>query len=364
MESRMMPPPQASARQTEMGETFNRVLFAALDALQERSIPYGLIGGVAASGHGRPRSTHDIDIFIRPEDAEATLAALDAAGFETERFDPRWLYKGWKDKMMVDIIFKSQGDIYFDDEMHRRLKLIPYHGRNIAAVSPEDMIVIKCAVHSEVGPHHWHDALAILSHAELDWDYLLSRARRATRRVLALLIYAQSNDIWIPNNVIETLFKNIFQNQPVPSKSQETNPISAETSKNSWASPLFDRLANRLQNQPQMGKQPLSHAEAHLTHPLVIHHHERTEHCPEYTKSHLYEALASDQRTAHLNCEIIIDSGERHRISVSGDAPSDFHRRAIEQVIHDYAPGFSIDNQVRIFEMTSEECAPVVENLQ
>ena len=324
MESRMMPPAQASARQTKMGETFNRVLFAALNALQDKSIPYGLIGGVAASGYGRPRSTHDIDIFIRPEDAEVTLAALDAAGFETERFDHRWLYKGWKDEMMVDIIFKSQGDIYFDDEMQRRCKLIPYHGRDIAAVSPEDMIVIKSAVHSEVGPHHWHDALAILSHADLDWNYLLSRARRATRRVLALMVYAQSNDIWIPNNVIETLFNNIFQ----------------------------------------MGKQPLSRTEAHLDHPSVIHHRERTEHCPEYMRSHLHEALASDQRTAQLNCEIRVDAGERLRISVSGEAPSDLHRRAIEQVIHDYAPGFNIDNQVRIFEMSSEECAPIVENLQ
>ena len=39
MESRTMPPPQASARKTEMGDVFNRVLFSALDALQENQIP-------------------------------------------------------------------------------------------------------------------------------------------------------------------------------------------------------------------------------------------------------------------------------------------------------------------------------------
>ena len=122
MESRAVPPPQASARQTEMGEAFNRILFAATEALEEQKIPYAMIGGIAAIGLGRPRSTHDIDFFIRPEDAEVTLEALKRHGFDTERTDDRWLYKGFKEQMMVDIIFKSSGDIYFDSEMQERAK--------------------------------------------------------------------------------------------------------------------------------------------------------------------------------------------------------------------------------------------------
>ena len=55
MESRVMPPGHASARQTEMGDTFNRILFLALDAMEACGIPYALIGGIAASGLGRPR---------------------------------------------------------------------------------------------------------------------------------------------------------------------------------------------------------------------------------------------------------------------------------------------------------------------
>src|SRR6476620_6441778 len=51
---------QPSARNTEEGDRFNRTLFSALDALEAKRIPYALIGGVAASGLGRPRSTHDI----------------------------------------------------------------------------------------------------------------------------------------------------------------------------------------------------------------------------------------------------------------------------------------------------------------
>ena len=429
MESRTMPPPQASARQTEMGETFNRVLFAVLDALQERSIPHGLIGGVAASGLGRPRSTHDIDIFVRPEDAEAALVALAAKGFETERTDPRWLFKGWLDEMMVDIIFKSSGDIYFDDEMHRRCKLIPYHGRNIPAVSPEDMIIIKCAVHSELGPHHWHDALAILSHATLDYNYLLSRARRATRRVLALLIYAQSNDIWIPNDVIQILFQNVFNNQSspslsntlgagfaaqapphrpeiswqefsvdAPSRSSFTNAFPNDLDRNGSSSragsrsggaggasyhsqmqdlgngdamkarhpahppspqtldaqpPRFSEMTQRLANKEIKGNAS--------TEPRATEAKKET--CAAYMKSHLHEALASDARTAHLDCELTIETSESRRILMAGDAPSHHHRTSIEQVIRDHAPGFLIENQIRVFEMTSEACAPVMEEL-
>ena len=324
MESRVMPPPQASARQTEMGERFNRVLFAAVDALQEGNIPYALIGGIAASGLGRPRSTHDIDFFVRPEDAEAALEALGRAQFDVERFDPRWLFKGWKDEMMVDIIFKSQGDIYFDDEMQRHAKVISYHGRSIPAVSPEDLIIIKCAVHSEIGPHHWHDALAILSHATLDWNYLLKRARRATRRLLALLIYAQANDIWIPNSIIQELFQFVFgENTQMKS---------------------FAHVDSKLprQQRPAAPTVRTSEPKGRAQQPNV------------YVLGHIHEALATDARTAHLDCDIVMGTG---RILVKGEAQSHEQKRSIEDVLREFAPEFEIDNQVRVFEM----CAPVIE---
>ena len=43
--------------------------------------------------------------------------------------------------------------------------------------------------------------------SDLDWDYLERRARRAPRRVLSLLIYAQSIDLFVPNRVIRSLFE-------------------------------------------------------------------------------------------------------------------------------------------------------------
>jgi predicted nucleotidyltransferase len=334
MEPRTVPHGQASARQTEMGERFNQVLFSALDALEARNIPYALIGGIAASGLGRPRSTHDIDVFVRPEDAEAALEALEKNGFDPERTDPRWLFKGWKEDQMVDIIFKSSGDIYFDNEMQERAKMIHYHGRDIPAVSPEDLTIIKAAVHAEVGPHHWHDALAILSHATLDWDYLLKRARRAPRRLLALLVYAQSNDIWIPNSVIQTLFQTVF-GPPQESQSQAPSP-KHHSLPPSVAPTGRTRRGTRPQPQePESGK-PIPDA---------------------YLIGHIQEALAAEARTAALDIQIAVGG---KKILIKGEVSSEDQRRAIEKVIHREAPDFDLDNQIRITEIKAPEAEEVV----
>lgn len=356
METRVIPPDHASMRQTEMGETFNRVLFSALDAMESRQIPYALIGGIAASGMGRPRSTHDIDIFVRPEDADASLEALASFGFETEKVDRRWLYKGWKEEMMVDVIFKSQGDIYFDSEMQQHAKRISYHGRQIPAVAPEDLMVIKAAVHSEIGPHHWHDALALLSHASIDWQYLLKRARRAHKRLLSLLIYAQSNDIWVPNGVINELFETVFGGH-VPTKSTVQNQASPLTQGAQRTSQSQQTAQQTTQNQTQQTQTQSQQSRPSFSSTDAI---ERTKGTPIqelYLVPHLQEALATDCRTAAL--DIRLNLGGK-KISVKGEASSEEQRRAIEEVIRVSAQGFEVDNQVRLTDITPPQAEEIV----
>lgn len=297
---------QASARHTEMGAKFDKALFAALDALTEENLPYALIGGVASSGLGRPRPTHDIDIFVRAEDAESFLDGLARHGFRVERYDPRWLYKAFIEDMLVDIIFKSSGDIYFDDEMIERVRLVHYHGREVRVVSPEDLIIIKCAVHNENGPHHWHDALAILSHAPMDWDYLLRRARRATRRVLALLVYAQSTDIWIPNYVIHGLF----------------NALYGETTSLTSGEPMLKRL----------GQGSASHAQAKPE-------------APQYLAERIKKAIGDDARLGQQDVHVVI---EGDRILVKGESRTEAQKKAVEDVVRHFCPAMRLDNQIRV----------------
>ena len=98
-------------------EVFLSVLRDAIAALEDKSIPYVLMGGISSATLGRPRGTNDIDLFVEPDNARLTLDALEASGFTTQETDPRWLYKGFKEDILVDVIFRSTGDIYLDEEM-------------------------------------------------------------------------------------------------------------------------------------------------------------------------------------------------------------------------------------------------------
>ena len=74
-------------------------------------------------------------------------------------------------------------------------------------ISPEDLLVIKAVATAEHGSHHWYDALGIIARNPIDWDYLVERARQAgPRRVLSLLLYAESNDMAVPAEAVERLF--------------------------------------------------------------------------------------------------------------------------------------------------------------
>ena len=186
------------------------VLRQAVETVEKAGFPFLVLGGLAASLVGRPRWTHDIDILVRPDDARQVLEALRAAGFTTEETDPVWIFKAFKDEVMVDIIFMVMGGIYLDDEMQAHSIERDYNGLRLRIPSPEDQIVIKGIVHREETSRHWFDALAILGRAELDWEYLLRRARVGARRVLALLIYAQSTDILVPSWVIRRLYEEVY----------------------------------------------------------------------------------------------------------------------------------------------------------
>ena len=189
---------------------FARVLREAVETVEQTGYPFLVLGGLASSIVGRPRWTHDIDFLVRPDDARDVLGALRGAGFTTEETDPVWIYKAFKDDVMVDIIFMVMGGIYLDDKMRAHSIERDYNGLRLRIPSPEDQIVIKGIVHREETSRHWFDALAILGRAQLDWNYLLRRGRVGAHRLLALLIYAQSADILVPSWVIRRLYEEVY----------------------------------------------------------------------------------------------------------------------------------------------------------
>lgn len=77
----------------------------AAAALREAEIPFVLAGGLASWARGGPETEHDLDLLVKPEDAERALTALAEAGMRTERPPEDWLYKAWDDEVLVDLIF-------------------------------------------------------------------------------------------------------------------------------------------------------------------------------------------------------------------------------------------------------------------
>jgi predicted nucleotidyltransferase len=188
-------------------EVFLRVLRESAEALAAAGLPHVFMGGLASAALGRPRWTHDIDVFVRAEDNRRVLDVLEAAGFTTQETDPDWLYKALKEDVLVDVIFRSSGSVFLDDEMVARARRTTVAGAEVPVISAEDLIVIKALVFKERAPRHWYDALALLQRTDLDWDYLIRRALAYDfRRVLSLLVYARSEDRAVPADAIERLF--------------------------------------------------------------------------------------------------------------------------------------------------------------
>jgi predicted nucleotidyltransferase len=188
------------------------VLRAATEAFEQGGVDYALVGGLGSSVYGRPRSTEDVDVLVTPDDALRALEVLGGAGFDTEETNPHWIYKATRDGTTVDVLFKVSGDIYLDDDMLARRQRRELHGVELWVAPPEDLLVIKAIAHDEPSFRHWHDALGILAgtSGELDWDYVVRRAAHGARRVLSLLVYAQSNDLVVPDAPIDQLYATLY----------------------------------------------------------------------------------------------------------------------------------------------------------
>jgi predicted nucleotidyltransferase len=191
-------------------QVFLQVLDDVVRAIEGEEIPYVFVGGVASAVLGRARWTLDLDVLIRPNDVDRTLRELEDVGFDTAPYNVLWLYKAAKNGVVVDVLIRSTGDIYLDEEMLERSSRLEFEGRELAVAPPEDIILMKALAYSEDTPRYWFDALSILARCDLDWDYLVRRARLGPRRILSLLFFAQANDLAVPEEPIVELLRTVM----------------------------------------------------------------------------------------------------------------------------------------------------------
>jgi hypothetical protein len=144
---------------------------AGAAALQRHEIPFVLGGGLAAWARGGPKSEHDVDFMIKPEDADRALEAMDGAGLRTERPPEGWLYKAWHENgTLVDLIFDTAVGPITDETIERAPRL-EVAALRVHVFTLEDVMTTKLHALNEQEP----DFGQLLGYAralreQIDWD--------------------------------------------------------------------------------------------------------------------------------------------------------------------------------------------------
>jgi predicted nucleotidyltransferase len=151
---------------------------AAAKILNDAEIDFVLGGGLSAWARGGPRSEHDVDFLIKPEDADAVLQAFEDAGWQTERPPEGWLYKTWHENgALVDLIFDpASGPITQEiiDRAHEG-EVMALRAR---VATLEDVLVSKLMAMREQEPNfgsllEWSRALR----EQIDWPQVRERTQ-------------------------------------------------------------------------------------------------------------------------------------------------------------------------------------------
>src|SRR3954452_16274118 len=145
-------------------------------ALRAADVEFLVGGSLASWARGGPESTHDLDLMVKPGDAQRAIDALVAAGMRSEEPPEEWLYKAWDGDVLVDLIHHPKG-IEVDDEVMARGDSLAVLSMEMRVMALEDVFVTKLMALSE----HALRFEGVLRMArslreQVDWEHV----RRAT----------------------------------------------------------------------------------------------------------------------------------------------------------------------------------------
>ncbi len=158
-------------------ESIGETLRLAVATLRDAGIPFVLGGSFAAWARGGPQPQNDLDLMVKPADADRALEALAGAGMRPERPPEEWLYKAWNGQVMIDLIFHPAG-LEMNDEVLTRAETISVMAIATPVMALEDMLATKLSALNE----HALDLAPLLGVAralreQIDWRELRERVR-------------------------------------------------------------------------------------------------------------------------------------------------------------------------------------------
>lgn len=165
---------------------------AVIGLLQRERVPF-LIGGAYAFATytGVVRHTKDLDIFVKPQDCEAVLAACASAGWKTELTFRHWLAKVYSESdHLVDVIFSSgNGICEVDEGWFRHAIPAAVLDAHVKLIPCEEMIWSKGYI-LERNRYDGADIAHLLraQGPRLDWPRLLTRFGPHWRLLLSHMV--------------------------------------------------------------------------------------------------------------------------------------------------------------------------------
>jgi len=148
----------------------------AAAALRDADVEHMLGGGLAVWALGGPPTDHDVDFFVREEDAERALQALVDAGMRPERPPEHWLVKAHDGDVLVDLIFSPAGGAVTDEHFARAID-VEVMAQRLRVACVDDVLVTKLLALTEQEPDY-RDVLAIARalREQIDWEFVEERA--------------------------------------------------------------------------------------------------------------------------------------------------------------------------------------------
>ncbi|MGN6253657.1 MAG: nucleotidyltransferase [Solirubrobacterales bacterium] len=183
-----------SLGKNEVAEELTNALKRAVAALDGAGVPYLLGGGLGCWARGGPPSSNDIDLMVRPGDAERAQEALAEAGMRPETPPEQWLLKAWDGDILVDLIFEPSG-MRIDDEALARGEEMSVEAMQIRVMDLGDILATKLLALDEHSADYRDLILITRSLREqIDWDGLRERTA-ASPFAAAFFTLAEGLDI-------------------------------------------------------------------------------------------------------------------------------------------------------------------------
>lgn len=155
------------ANQEEPVQDVGSTLKRSTAALRDAGVSFVVGGSLAFWARGGPSYVGDLDVVVKPDDAERALEALKAAGFEERESPEEWLLKVSDGESDVDVIFGPTG-VQVTDEVMSRGEEVEVAGMSVPLMALEDVFTTK---------------LLSLKEHYLDYEDLIAFARSLREKV-------------------------------------------------------------------------------------------------------------------------------------------------------------------------------------